>query len=57
MKSKINYRAERAERTRKKAEKKEARLAALARKSDETTATENAPAKSSSLPIAHRFSD
>jgi hypothetical protein len=57
MKSKINYRAERAERTRKKAEKKEARLAALARKADETTVTETAPAKSSSLPTAHRFSD
>lgn len=57
MKSKINYRAERAERTRKKAEKKEARLAALAKKPDETTAKEDAPIKSSSLPVAHRFSD
>lgn len=57
MKRDINYRAARAERTRKKAEKKEARLASLARKTEDTPATEKAPVKSSSLPAVHRFSD
>lgn len=57
MRRDTNYRAARAERTRKKAEKKQARLASLARKTEDTLATEKTPAKSNSLPAVHRFSD